>query len=67
MSDNFKVKKITVPSKLAPLCSSCGNPSDYWVKVGSKETYICKRGLAALMNEIVNCCLIDDMEDEDED
>ncbi len=65
MSDNFKVKKLTVSP--TPLCSSCGNPSEYYIKVGSKETYICKRGLAALMNEIVNCCLIGIEEDKDED
>jgi len=65
MSDNFKVKKLTV-SKGTPSCISCSNDSDYFIKIGSKEMYICKRGLAALMNEIVCCCLIGTEEDKDD-
>lgn len=60
MSDNFKVRKLTVPHESTPPCCSCSNHSDYYVKLGSRDIYICKRGLAELMNEIVGCCLIGD-------
>ena len=63
MSDNFKVKKLTVPHESTPPCSSCSNHSDYYVKIGSRDIYLCKRGLAELMNEIVSCCLIGTEED----
>ena len=63
MSDNFKVRKLTVPHESTPPCSSCSNHSDYFVKIGSREMYICKRGLAELTNEIVSCCLIGTEED----
>lgn len=63
MSDNFKVKKLTVSPNSTPPCCSCSNHSDYFVKIGSREMYICKRGLAELTNEIVSCCLIGTEED----
>lgn len=65
MSDNIKVRKLTVPPEITPPCCSCGNHSDYYVKLGSREVHICKRGLAELMNEIVSCCLIGMEEDKD--
>lgn len=63
MSDNFKVRKLTVPHESTPPCSSCSNHSDYYVKIGSRDIYLCKRGLTELVNEIVSCCLIGTEED----